>query len=101
MTTATQFKLAQRTEPVFSQFDLRYIHQAATRTLLGRRLSERLSRRLCRAELQLLAACAAIAEIIHGELGTDAEGDPVGDLRLKESPILPTNHQPRLGENGQ
>ena len=97
MTTAT---LVRRT-PLFSQPDLRLIREAAARTLLGRPLAARLERRLTRAELQLLTACAAITEIIHGEYGSDGLGDPVGDLTLRESAALPAVHQPRLvGGNG-
>ena len=90
-----------RRKPLLGQLDLRCIRDAAARTLLGRKLAERLERRLTRAELQLLTACDAICEIVVGEFGEDGLGDPVGDLRLRESPILPAAHQPRLGGNGK
>ena len=96
MTTATREMIARR-EPVFGQRDLRGVLEAATRTLLGRTLAARLERRLTRAELQLLTACDAINELIRGELGEDGDGDPVGDLLVREVPGLPTYHQLRLG----
>ncbi len=92
MTTAT----VVRREPLFGQLDLRLIRESAARTLLGRTLAARLDRRLTRAELQLLTACAAITEIIRGEYGEDGLGDPVGDLTLRESSVLPVAHQPKL-----
>ena len=101
MTTATQFRLAQGTEPLYGQFDLQGFRNTAYRILLGRKLAERLGRRLTRAQLQLIAIGDALSEIITAEYGEDAEGDPVGDLLLKESPVLRTSHQLRLGGNGQ
>ncbi len=100
--TTTQFKLAQRAE-LYGQFDFRGFHNTAQRILLGRKLAERLGRRLTRAELQLIAVGDALNELVQGEFGEVEEDemlDPVGDLTLKEHPILPTTHQPRLGGNG-
>lgn len=96
MTTVSE----ARRKPLLGQLDLRCIREAAARTLLGRTLATRLERRLTRAELQLLVACDAICEIVNGELGEDGLGDPVGDLVLRESPILPSVHQPKLRLRG-
>ena len=93
-TAISQTRITQQTkEPLFGQFDLRYIREAAARTLLGHDLAGRLDRRLTRAEVQLLAACGAICEIVKGEFGQDGRGEPVGDLVLRDalSFLLPTS----------
>ena len=92
-----------RAKPLYGQFDLRGFHNTAHRILLGRKLAERLGRRLTRAELQLIAVGDALNELIVGQLGEVEEDEvieSVGDLQLRQSPILPTVHQPRLGSNG-
>jgi hypothetical protein len=99
VTTATVARIVRRT-PAFGQLDLRCIHDAAARVLLGRKLAARLDRRLTRAELQLLALCGVVCEMIGGELGTDDLGDPVGDLVLQEQPYL-ARPKLRPGENGK
>lgn len=96
MVTVQQARIAQQKEPLFGQRDLRYIREVAGRTLIFRRMAGKLDRRLSRAELQLLTACDAICEVIKGELGEDGTGEPQGDLVLRESPILPAAHQPKL-----
>ncbi|KKM00504.1 hypothetical protein LCGC14_1803760 [marine sediment metagenome] len=85
-----------RREPLLGQLDLRCIRDAAARIATLGGVAPDLPRNLTRAELQLLTACYAITEIIRGEYGEDGEGDPVGDLALRESPGLPAAHQPRL-----
>ncbi len=81
--------------PMFAQPDLRNILIAAGRLL---EVSPR-PRGLSRAELQLLALCGVIRQIIRGQLGDDLEGEPVGDLTLRAQPYVPV-YQPKLGENG-
>ena len=100
MTTATEQRIARR-EPLLGQLDLRCIRSAAGRIATLSGVAPNLPRNLTRAELQLLTACDAITEIIRGEYGEDGLGDPVGDLTLRESAVLPVAHQPRLvGGNG-
>ena len=101
MTTATE-KIITRREPLLGQLDLRCIREAAARIGHLRQAAPYLPRSLSCGELQLLAACDAITELIKGELGEDGLGDPVGDLALREVPGLPLCHQPRLVEgNGR
>lgn len=85
--------------PLFAQRDLRCIREAAGRTLIFRRMASKLDRRISRAELQLLALCDGICEVVKGELGEDGNGEPVGDLTLQEAPSLPTEHQLKLAED--
>lgn len=99
MTTAT--KMVTRREPLLGQLDLRCIREAAARIGHLRQAAPYLPRGLSPAELQLLTACAAVTELIKGELGEDGLGDPVGDLALREVPGLPICHQPRLEDNGK
>ena len=92
-----------RARPIYGQADLRTFHNTANRILLGRKLAERLGRRLTRAELQLITVGDALSELVRGQLGELEEDEmiaPIGDLRLKEHPALPVTHQPRLTENG-
>lgn len=96
VTAIQQTSLAQSKKPLLGQLDLRCIREAADRTLNIRRVAPHLPRDLTRAELQLLAACDAICEIVQGEFGEDGLGEPVGNLALKESPSLPVAHQPKL-----
>ncbi len=87
-----------RKAPLFGQCDLWHLRETAARVLIARRVADRVDRRLCRPELQLLALCDAILSVVRGELGTDARGDPIGDLTLREVPGLRTEHQTRLGD---
>ena len=103
MTTATT-EMVTRREPLFTQFDLRYIREAAARTLRMLRLADGMGRRLSGAELQLLVATSAVVEIVRGELGEEVEGgmtESIGDLVLRQVPGLPVCHQPRLEGNGR
>ena len=97
MTTAT--KMVTRREPLLGQLDLRCVRSAAVRILALRVAASYLDRHLSCGELQLLTACAAIVELVQGEYGEDGNGDTVGDLVLRESPILPAAHQPKLTED--
>lgn len=90
MTTAT-IEARITKEPLLYQTDLHLIREAAGRTLVARRAADRLARRLSRAELQLLALCDAILDIVTE--------DPTGNLVLRESPGLPTEHQTKLAED--
>ena len=103
MVTTVSEERITRAKPLYGQFDLRGFHNTAHRILLGRKLAERIGRRLTRAELQLITVGVALSELVRGQLG-DLEEDemiaPIGDLTLRASPILPTIHQPRLGWNG-
>ncbi len=101
MQSTATVRLAQSKKPLLGQLDLRCIREAAARILNLHEVAPYLPRDLSRAELQLLNLCEGICEIVKGELGEDAEGDPVGHLELRESPDLPAAHQPRLGGNGQ
>ena len=98
--TATKASIARRS-PLLGQVDLRCVREAAVRVLHLRGAASYLDRRLSCGELQLIAACDAICEIVVGELGEDANGDSVGDLVVREVPGLPLCHQPRLGGNGR
>lgn len=99
MTTAT--KMVTRREPLLAQHDLRNILVAAARIVVLRQAAPHLPRSLTCGELQLLTVCAAICEIVVGELGSDANGDSVGDLTVRGVPGLPICHQPRLEDNGK
>ncbi len=99
MTTAT--KMVTRREPLLGQLDLRCIRSAAVRIVHLRGATPHLHRPLSHGELQLLAACDAIAQIVVGELGEDGDGDSVGDLAVRGVPGLPVCHQPRLRGNGK
>ncbi len=99
MTTTVSIERIMRAKPLYGQFDLRGFHNTAHRILLGRKLAERLGRRLTKAELQLIAVGDALNELVVGQLGELEEDEMiegVGDLKLRESPILPTIHHPRL-----
>ena len=98
MTTATA-EMVTRREPLLGQLDLRCIRSAADRILHLRVAAPYLPRGLSRAELQLLTACAAIAELVQGEYGEDGNGDTVGELVVREVPGLPLCHQPKLTED--
>ncbi len=98
--TTTEARVTRR-EPLLGQLDLRCIRSAADRILQLRGAAPYLPRRLSCGELQLIAACDAIIELVRGELGEDGNGDTVGDLTLREVPGLPVCHQPRLGGNGR
>ncbi len=100
MTTATT-EMVTRREPLLGQIDLRCIRSAAVRIVHLRGAAPHLPRALTCGELQLIAACDAIVEIVVGELGEDGNGDSVGDLVLREVPGLPVCHQPRLEGNGR
>ena len=98
-TVVTEARIAQRKEPLFTQFDLRYIREAAARTRRLIKLAEGMGRRLSRAELQLLMVCSAVREIVRGELGEvveDGMTESIGDLVLREVPGLAVCHQPQL-----
>lgn len=102
VTTVSEERITRRV-PVFTQFDLRYVREAAARTLRMLRLADGMGRRLSGAELQLLVATSAVVEIVRGELGEEVEDgmtESIGDLVLREVPGLPVCHQPRLGGNG-
>ena len=103
MATSTATRLTQsKRKAVLAQFEMARIREAAATTLNIRNLAPFLPYDLDRATLQLVAACDAITKIIVGELGIDGLGDPVGNLVLKESPVLPAAHQPkRVRENGR
>ena len=98
--TTTKDSIARR-EPLLGQVDLRCVREAAARILHLRGAASYLDRRLSCGELQLIAACDAIVELVQGEHGEDGNGDSVGDLVLREVPCLPVCHQPRLGGNGR
>ena len=83
--------IAQAKVPLFLQCDLWHLRETAARVLIARRVADRVGRRLCRAELQVLALCDAISEIVVE--------DPTGDLALRAQPRLPTEHQLRMGED--
>ena len=85
-----------RQKPLLGQRDLRNIRDAATRIATISAVAPYLRRDLDRAELQLLALCGVVCEIIVGSLGEDREGDPVGDLVLKAQPIIPAAYKPKL-----
>lgn len=99
VTAIQQTSLAQSKKPLLSQLDLRCVRDPATRILNLRGVAPYLSHDLTRGELQLLAACDAVCELIQGELGEDSLGDPIGNLLLKESPTLPAAQLPKL-DNG-
>ena len=98
--TTTEARITRR-EPLLGQIDLRCIREAAVRILHLRGAAASLPRGLSCGELQLLTACAAIAELVQGEYGEDGNGDSVGDLVLREVPGLSVCHQPRLEGNGR
>ncbi len=98
--TTTEARITRR-QPLLGQVDLRCVREAAARILHLRGAAAYLDRRLSCGELQLIAACDAIVELIQGEYGEDGNGDTVGDLTLREVPGLPVCHQPRLGGNGR
>ena len=56
---------------------------------------------LDRAQLQLLAVAGVVHELIKGSLGIDAEGESIGDLRLKAQPFIRATYQPKLRGNGK
>ena len=101
MQSTATVRLAQSKKPLLGQIDLRAVREASARIRNLHGAAPYLPRDLSRAELQLLALCDAICELVVGELGEDGNGDTVGGLRLQESPILPAAHQPKLRENGQ
>ena len=88
---AVAMSIAQAKAPLFMQCDLWHLREAAARVLIARRVADRVGRRLCRAELQLLALCDAISEIVVE--------DPTGDLALRAQPGLTTAHQTKLVED--
>ena len=90
-----------RQKPLLGQPDLWCIREAAARIVNISDVAPNLPRDLTRAELQLLALCGVVCEIVVGEFGKDGNGDPIGDLTLKARPQLPAVHQPRLRENGK
>ncbi len=90
-----------RQKPLLGQPDLWCIREAAARIVNIGDVALYLHRDLSRAELQLLALCGVVGEIIVGEFGEDGEGEPIGDLTLRARPQLPAVHQPRLRENGK
>ena len=92
MITATEL----RQKPLLGQRDLRGLREAAARIANIGDVALYLPRDLSRAELQLLALCGVVCEIVVGEFGKDGNGDPIGDLTLKARPQLPAVHQPRL-----
>jgi hypothetical protein len=98
MAAITETRIIRTKMPLLGQLDLRCIRDAAARIVNIGGVASYLPRNLTRAELQLLNLCAAICEIVKGELGEDGLGDPAGDLVLRESPILPVAHQPKLTE---
>ena len=91
MVTATKERVAQQKEPLLGQFDLRLIRVAAERTLAARRAVTTLRRRLTRDEAQLLALCDGLLDII--------QEDATGNLKLREHPYLPTEHQLRMASD--
>lgn len=105
MTTATEARIAQRPEPLFTQFDLRYIREAAARTRRLIELAEGMGRRLSRAELQLFMVSSAVCEIVRGQWGEEVQdgmAESIGDLVLRQVPGLPVAHQLGLVEgNGK
>lgn len=82
--------------PLFRQPDLRNILDAAARIVGRGKVAPRLHRNLCRWELQLLAVCGDIGEIVVGQLGRDLYGEPLGDLTLKAQPYVPAVYRPKL-----
>ena len=98
--TATE-ESTTRTKPLLSQPDLRNIFTAAKRVLDLSEVAPHLGRSLTRGERQLLSLCHVVAEMIVGSLGSDADGEPVGDLTLRAQPYVQATYQPRLGGNGK
>ncbi len=98
MTTPTA---SETKEPLLGQHDLRNLRVAASRVLDLSRAAPSLGRNLSRAELQLLALCGVVCEIIRGQLGEDLEGEPVGDLVLHPQPYTPAVYRPKLRDNGR
>ena len=88
-------------EPLLGQADLRNIRVAAARVIDQSSVAPSLARNLSRAELQLLALCGVICEIIRGSLGEDLEGEHVGDLVLHPQPYTPAVYRPKLRDNGR
>ncbi len=95
-TAAIETRIAQSKKPVLAQYEMQRIREAAAATLNIRHLAPFLPYSLDRATLQLVAACDAIVQVIQGELGTNAEGEPEGNLILRASPNLPAAQQPKL-----
>ncbi len=88
MVTATEERIAQSKDPLFGQLDLRCVREAAGRAGVAHWAAARLGRRLTLAEMQLLALCDALCEMIRE--------DPTGNLILRANPTLPTERQLRL-----
>lgn len=100
MTTESQ---QVKQSPLFAQPDLRNILIAAKRILQLSGAATPPARRPCPAELQLLSLCLVIVEVIRGEFGEDLNGEPVGDLELRQQPYIPAVYRPKLrtGDNGK
>ncbi len=70
-----QERIAQRTEPLYGQRDLRYLRDMLERMLAGRNVIKSLSRSLTKGELEFLARCESLYGLIRegytGDLSLD------------------------------
>lgn len=94
MTTDTAEQRVTQREAALGQFDRRYIRAAAARILLILGFAENWGGCLTRSDLQIRMAWDILCLVIYGQLGREVEDgmpEPVGDLRQRAIPGLPTS----------